>query len=190
MTKQELRKLYSKKRLNLSDSDYVRFSRMISDRFFTRNDLNTISTLNTFLPIVKNKEPDTWLMVKRLKQEFPHIRISIPRVSEEALSCYYYEGPDQLKISSWGIPEPVRGSMVDPIQIDIVIVPLLAFDEKGHRVGYGKGYYDKFMRSCRPDCTKVGLSFFPPVTEIKDIFEADLPLDEVITPDAIYTFGS
>ena len=75
-----------------------------------------------------------------------------------------------------------------PNTIEVVFVPLLAFDKKGHRVGYGKGYYDKFLSHCAPSTIKVGLTFFTPVVKIKDIETTDMALDYVISPDRIYSF--
>ena len=69
-----------------------------------------------------------------------------------------------------------------------MIVPLLCFDARGHRVGYGKGYYDRFLQKCRPDCIKAGLSFFPPVKKIDDIHVADVQLDLVVTPNETFYF--
>jgi 5-formyltetrahydrofolate cyclo-ligase len=189
MTKQELRRLYLKKRRSLTDPAYQHLNLMLCNRFFETVDLSRIKVLHMFLPIVKNKEPDTWPIINQLKAQFPAIRISIPKVLEnDSLSSYYYENPDQLTISAWGIPEPTRGTITDPQQIDAVLIPLLAFDKQGHRVGYGKGYYDKFLKSCRSDCSKIGLSFFPPETRIKNLITTDLPLDKVITPEEVYTF--
>jgi 5-formyltetrahydrofolate cyclo-ligase len=69
-----------------------------------------------------------------------------------------------------------------------VFIPLLAFDKSGHRVGYGAGYYDRFLSKCKPDCLKVGLSFFEPVDEISDADEFDVKLNHCVTPSKIWTF--
>ncbi len=73
--------------------------------------------------------------------------------------------------------------------IDWVLVPLLAFDRRGHRVGYGKGFYDRFLAGCRSDARKIGLSLFAPVVAIDDIGSQDVALDAVVTPDRVWTFG-
>ncbi len=75
-----------------------------------------------------------------------------------------------------GIPEPDNGVQVLPGQIDVVFVPLLAFDSAGHRVGYGKGMYDGFLRKCKPDVLAIGLSMFQPLPErIADSWEGMCP---------------
>ncbi len=88
----------------------------------------------------------------------------------------------------WGIREPVAGREVDPSEFDIVVVPLLCFDTRGFRVGYGKGYYDRFLARCRPDCVKAGVSLFPAVDSIDDLNRYDVPLDLCITPPATVKF--
>jgi 5-formyltetrahydrofolate cyclo-ligase len=70
----------------------------------------------------------------------------------------------------------------------MVLIPLLAFDQTGQRVGYGKGYYDRFLANCRPDCIKTGLSFFPAEDKITDTNTFDIAMDFCITPDKIYEF--
>ena len=69
-----------------------------------------------------------------------------------------------------------------------MFIPLLAFDNKGNRVGYGKGYYDNFLSKCTPDVIKIGLSFFEASDEITDVFESDIALDYCVTPNTIYQF--
>jgi 5-formyltetrahydrofolate cyclo-ligase len=185
MTKKELRKIYLKKRMELTDSDYHRLSQQICDQFFAAVKFSGIHVVHTFLPIRKNKEVDTWLIIDRLKKTFPQVKISIPRINNQtaALEHYYFEDASQLKTNTWEIPEPVMGIPTQIEKIDAVLVPLLAFDKEGHRLGYGRGFYDKFLSSVRHDCLKIGLSFFEMVEKIEGIDETDIPLDLIITPN-------
>ena len=99
-----------------------------------------------------------------------------------------YTSSTNLETNKWGINEPVDSEIVDPASIDLVIVPLLCFDKRGHRVGYGKGYYDQFLKKCRPDCIKAGVSLFPPVDQIDDVHDGDIPLDVCFSADETYRF--
>jgi len=150
-------------------------------------DLSFTVVVHSFLPIEKTKEPNTWLIIERIRREFPHIRVSIPRINNEtsALDNFYFEGLHQLQNNTWGIPEPKQGIPTPNDKIDVVLVPLLAFDAAGHRVGYGRGFYDKFLATTRKDCRKIGLSFFPAVDSIDNITGQDLPLDMVVTPKEV-----
>ena len=95
----------------------------------------------------------------------------------------------RLKKSKWNIPEPVDGIEIAPNKLDVVFVPLLAFDGQGQRVGYGKGFYDRFLAQCRKDAIKIGLSLFEAEERISDFEESDIPLDFCVTPKKVYSFS-
>jgi len=190
MNKQALRLLYRKKRQELSPVQYTQLNLDLYHHFFSNIDLSFMKVLHTFLPILGHNEPDTWLIVDRIRREFPHIRLSISRTAANGqLENFFFEGLHQLQTNTLGIPEPKQGVPTPPDQIDLVLVPLLCFDQQGHRVGYGKGYYDRFLRHCRPDCKKIGLSLFGPVGAIDDLDETDIPLDVCITPTGLIAFS-
>jgi 5-formyltetrahydrofolate cyclo-ligase len=189
VNKQELRKFYLQKRLSLTSIEYEQLSNQLCQNFFAHVNLSGIKVLHTFLPIKKFKEPDTWIIIERLKGEFSDIKISIPKVTGQSndLEHFYLEEEHILELSDWGIPEIHVGAATQVTDIEMVLVPLLAFDRSGHRVGYGKGFYDKFLTACSPACKKIGLSFFPAAEDI-EINQHDQPLTAAVTPDAIFTF--
>lgn len=190
MTKAELRETYLKKRRALSEKEYSMLSHSLYEKFVSHFDMESIKVLHTYLPLAKNKEPDTWILIDWIGVKFPEIKVSLPRINydTEALDSVYFDDRFQLQVNKWGLEEPLKGVPTSPREIDVVIVPLLAFDINGNRVGYGKGYYDKFLATCRADCRRVGLSFFEPVEEISDIDAYDIPLNYCITPTEFYTF--
>ena len=192
MTKKELRKIYLRKRMELSVAMFQQLNQQLCDRFFSAVNVSDINVLHTFLPIKKNREVNTWLIIERLKKDYPQVRIAIPKINNQTaeLEHYYYENEDQLKNNTWEIPEPVKGVPTPTEKIDAVLVPLLAFDKQGHRLGYGRGFYDKFLSSCRPDCVKIGLSFFEVEEKIEGISDKDIPLNLIITPDTVVTVAS
>ena len=190
MTKSELRQIYLRKRRSLSDGELVLQSSQIAESFFESIDLITVKTVHTFIPIKKFNEIDTsFYLQENLGWLFSHSNGCPARWSRKRFNdtfCFYIQ--NGLVENRWGIREPADGKKVDPAAIDLVIVPLLCFDERGYRVGYGKGLYDKFLARCRPDCIKVGLGYFPPVAGITDVEDYDIKLDQCITPDKIFTF--
>jgi 5-formyltetrahydrofolate cyclo-ligase len=95
----------------------------------------------------------------------------------------------KFRKNEYNIPEPVDGIEVPISKVDVVFVPLLAFDTKGNRVGYGKGFYDKFLSQCQPETIKIGLSFFDAEEEIVDVFQDDIRLNYCVTPNKIYNFS-
>ena len=151
---------------------------------------------HTFLPIVRQNEVNTWPIIHRIWREFPKITIAVSVTNPVNQSLTNYElTPETILIENrWGIPEPVANeqqsdlSAVSSEQFGMVFIPLLAFDLHGHRVGYGEGYYDRFLAECHPDCLKVGLSLFEPVELIDDIEETDVPLNTCITPERVFAF--
>ena len=189
MTKQEIRNQYVKLREGIQDSEYNYLSQNISNTFFSTIDLSAVKTLHIFLPIISKKEPNTWFIIDRLTMKFPGIRISVPKMKDEnTLINFYFEGKNQIMENKWKIPEPQFGEITPSYEIDLVVVPLLAFDLKGNRIGYGKGYYDRFLKECKIECKKVGLSFFEPNEEISGIGGFDVRLDGVITPKRAFHF--
>ncbi|HNV29924.1 MAG TPA: 5-formyltetrahydrofolate cyclo-ligase [Cyclobacteriaceae bacterium] len=190
MKKDELRRIYLAKRKALSPIEHSQLSQQLCDQFFNTVDLTQVSVLHIYLPIEAKREPDTWLIIKRIQKEFSRIRIAIPRVNHEELDSIEYQSHAQLKKNEWQIWEPHYGSHVNSKEIDLLIIPLLVFDVQGHRIGYGRGYYDRFSKSCRADCIKVGLSFFEPEKTITERLEVDLRMNECITPNKKYLFNT
>jgi 5-formyltetrahydrofolate cyclo-ligase len=191
MTKAELRKFYLNERLSLRDQDLAQFNRDICDNFFDKIDLAELKVIHSFITMENTNEPDTWMIINRIKKRFPDIRISVPRINVQSLSIenFYYENPTQLKSNAWGIREPEYGEPTPTSDIDLVLVPMLIADQSGHRVGYGKGFYDKFLATCKGSCIPVGLCFYEPILRIDDINELDMPLKYCITPVKAYKFS-
>jgi len=188
MNKDEFRKIYLTKRLALSQKEHHELSLKISDLFFQSVDLSKINILHIYLPIESKNEPGTWLIIDRIQREFPRIRLVIPRVKGEELENIFFEDRNQLERTRWGMVEPKEGKHSKPEEIDLVIVPLLAVDRQGHRIGYGKGYYDKFLKLCRPDCLKIGISFFEPEQSIEEKSNDDILLNACLTPLRYFIF--
>jgi 5-formyltetrahydrofolate cyclo-ligase len=189
MTKAELRKVYLQKRQELSEAEYMQLNHALCEMFFAQVELSFVRVLHLFIPIEKKREPDTWLIIDRIRREFPHIKLSIPRVDHATgeLQHVYFEGLHQLRPNNWGILEPKDGISTRLSDINMVLVPMLTFDKFGDRVGYGKGFYDKFLEQC-PAAKSVGLSLFEPVEEIDDVAEHDVPMNFCVTPLQAYRF--
>lgn len=189
MDKKALRNYYLQLRLQLSEAEWAQGSQRMCDLFFIHSNLAFVNTIHIFLPLRKKAEPDTWLIIDRLKREFQHIRIAVPKIdpSTNTIKSFLFEGMHQLKQNQWGIDEPASGKEIFPDEFDLILVPLLAFDKRGHRVGYGKGFYDKFLSQCKPNAQRVGLSFFEPVDKIQSEL-TDVALTHAITPKNFFSF--
>ena len=140
-----------------------------------------------FLPIEKKIEIDTEGIISILLGFDKNV--IVPKViSNTELEHYLLTDNTKFKTNSLHIPEPVDGITVPPNKIDVVFIPLLAFDKLGNRIGYGKGYYDRFLSQCKTNVIKIGLSLFEPEDLIEDIAPTDIPLDYCVTPKKTYTF--
>lgn len=187
MTKSELRKIYLAKQTSLLPEVRTRKSQKIADQFFEDFDLGPIDFLHCFIAIEKFNEIDTAPIFHRLWAEFPHITAVVPRVDFETGEMQHLKFTPETELvkNAWEIHEPAHDEFVETDKLDMILVPLLCFDNVGHRVGYGKGFYDKFLSKCHRDRIKVGLSYFEPVEEISDANELDVKLDFCVTPDEI-----
>lgn len=191
MNKAALRKIYQDKRQALSGEDIQNLSRRVCRLFFQKISLKEVRHLHIFLPIARHNELDTWPIIRQLQKEHPAIGIVISRTNwqEKRMEHFHLNEATILKENKWGIPEPVEGLSCPVQHVDLVLLPLLAFDLQGHRLGYGAGFYDRFLAECASDTKKVGLSFFPPLsTPIEDVGEHDIPLNACITPAQAYYF--
>jgi 5-formyltetrahydrofolate cyclo-ligase len=189
MRKDELRIFYREKRAALSQKDINKFQDLILIKF-QQLPIPFINVLHRFLPAEGKKEINPDPLAEWLSFSNPGLIQAIPRImpGNNVLSHFVYTDETILTLNRWGIPEPENGLEINPEEIDMVLIPLLAFDLTGQRVGHGKGYYDRFLANCRPDCNKTGLSFFPAADKITDTNTFDISMDFCITPDEIYEF--
>jgi 5-formyltetrahydrofolate cyclo-ligase len=189
MIKSTLRKIYRDKRLGLSDREINIYQDLLMINF-QQIQLPYVQFVHAYLPAVHLKEPDPRPMLDWLTFTNPGLQIVHPVINPDSTSLKNYVCQENTiyQLNKYGIPEPLNGIEILPAQLDLAIIPLLVFDETGQRVGYGKGYYDRFLAECRPDMLKIGLSFFSPIETISDAAFFDKKLDFCITPDCVYAF--
>jgi len=187
MTKAELRKKYKKRRDNLSEDTINDLSLAIANQLLKLSVWN-YSFYHIFLSIEEKKEINTDYILNILSGKDKNILISKSNFKTGNMINYLLTDNTIIIKNSFNIPEPVDGIQILNEKIDVVFMPLLAFDKVGNRVGYGKGFYDRFLANCNPETLKIGLSFFESENEISGIFESDIRLDYCVTPANIYKF--
>jgi 5-formyltetrahydrofolate cyclo-ligase len=192
MKKAALRKEFLQKRKDADERWLIEKNALIAQNLEKYLIGNTPGALHTFLPQLNAREIDTFRIIDMLRKSFPSTRIAAPYIvpGTREMEHFLVTPFTHLVTNQWRIPEPdpLTSEKISPEEIDIVLVPLLAFDRKGYRVGYGGGYYDRFLPQTRPDCIKMGLSLFEEVDAIEDIDAFDIPLDACITPMRVYDF--
>lgn len=190
MTKAALRREALALRCALPEAAVAQLSTQLWQQLLVQLPVAEWRWLHLFLPIPRQHEPDTWPLIRHLWASAPAVQLVVPVVQPDCQTLRHFQlRPDtQLVKNRWGISEPVESAEVAPMQLDAVLVPLLAFDEQGHRVGYGKGFYDQFLAQCRPDALRIGVSLEPPVPRITDTWAGDVQLHACLTPKRLWRF--
>lgn len=188
LDKHQLRTFYKSLRAALSDEELERKSLQITDNVISflsgRNELNHF---HLFFPIPKQREINTNWIKEYLEEKGNKVYTSKVEHESLTLQTLLLKPNTKFQLDKWGIPVPEEYELASNEAIQVVFVPLLAYDQKGNRIGFGKGYYDVFLDDLDPSVLKVGLSFFMPEVSIPAETH-DIPLDYCITPENILTF--
>jgi 5-formyltetrahydrofolate cyclo-ligase len=187
MLKKELRKRYKELRKNLSQEAIEDKSLAIANRLLSLPIWDK-TYYHLFLSIVEQKEIETEFILQILAGKDKEIVVSKSDFTTLSMTHYLLTDNTKFKKNEYNIPEPIDGLTVPVSKIEVVFVPLLTFDLKGNRVGYGKGFYDKFLSKCNPKTIKIGLSIFDSEEKIEDVSENDIQLDYCISPNKTYIF--
>ena len=189
MLKAEARKLYKEKRLALSAVERGRFDDLLLIQLQTI-ELPFITFLLSYWPLEQNSEPNTHLFSDYVEFQNPELITCYPKTNFTKGTMHALQTNDDTRFrkNEYSIYEPEDGEVVNPAGIDMIFVPLISFDKKGYRVGYGKGFYDRYLAQCRSECVKIGFSYFEPLDKIDDNNEFDVPLDLCVTPANVYVF--
>jgi 5-formyltetrahydrofolate cyclo-ligase len=187
MLKADIRKTFKERRKFVSPFELNRISEICTKIVLERFDFNG-KIVSIFLPIEKQKEINTYELLEEISNRGGIISLSKSNFEDHSLAHYKFEKVSQLVVNEFGIPEPKFGDEIPEVMLDFVFVPLLAINNRGHRVGYGKGFYDKLLSKCKPTCIFIGLNIFDEFVIIDDINYLDVPLHYCITPNGFYDF--
>ena len=180
-----LRSHYKKKRLCLTKQEVNHLSQRVCKQLDKLN-IWKLKHYHIFISISKYNELDTSFIINKLKSEKKII--IVPKISNNELVHIAINDKTEFSINEYGIEEPNNGNSFIIENLDLIFIPLLAYDLEGHRVGYGMGYYDKFLKLTNKSSLKIGLSFFDPINKIQDIDDNDVKLDYCITPTQVHKF--
>ena len=187
MIKSELRKKYKSLRKELSETQIENYSLAIANQLL-QLDIWNKSFYHIFLTIEEQKEINTDYILNILSGKDKNIIISKSNFDDYSMTHYLLTDKTRIKKNDYNIPEPVDGIEIQSSQLEVVFIPLLAFDNAGNRIGYGKGFYDRFLAGCKPETMKIGLSFFEAEDDIIESSEDDIILDYCVTPNQIFQF--
>jgi 5-formyltetrahydrofolate cyclo-ligase len=187
VTKKELRLKYKTLRLELSAKQRDDSSLAIANQLLKLN-IWDFRFYHIFLTIEDLKEVNTDFILNILSGKDKNIIISKSNFEDYSMSHYLLTDNTTIKKNSYNIPEPIDGIEIQASQLEVVFIPLLIFDTSGNRIGYGKGFYDRFLASCKPETLKIGLSFFEAETENFEAMINDITLDYCVTPNHVFQF--
>ncbi len=185
--KEQLREKYKAQRKLLTPEQIDDFSIKIANKSLAL-DIWQLEYYHLFLPIEKHKEINTTYLLQILQGRDKQIVLSSSDFESKTMSHLLLTDNTRITVNAMGIPEPQNGLPVSSETIDVVFIPLLAYDTRGNRIGYGQGFYDRFLGQCRRDIIKVGLSFFEPEEILIDSEKFDIPLDYCLTPITEHSF--
>jgi len=176
-----LRQTFLARRQALTSEQLSAFNQQICQLLIEFISWDQIKVMHLYLAIIGKNEVDTYPIINHLRTTGAGIKIAVPKLAPEGnlLNHVLLTETTRLEANKWGIPEPE--------QIDLVLVPMLAFDKAGNRIGYGKGHYDRFLAQCRPDAQKIGLCYFDPMKRI-EVEPTDVAMDVVVTPKQVWEF--
>ena len=188
LKKNIVRKRYLKKRQELSSSKFEEESSQL-----VRNTIELIkkykpACIHCFLPIHSKDEINTILIIQYCWKNNINVVVPVSNFEDGTLKNAEFRPHTKTKQTKNNITEPIDPIWEKNDNIDIVITPLLAFDLKGYRVGYGKGFYDRFFASLHKDAKRIGISLFMPCKGIENITEQDIAMTHCVTPNKIYSF--
>ncbi|MGJ8683275.1 MAG: 5-formyltetrahydrofolate cyclo-ligase [Nonlabens sp.] len=189
MDKKNLRKKYKELRAQLTDQQIEDYSLDIANQLVTLDIWND-KMYHLFLSIEKQKEIQTDFILHVLQGKDKNVVISKSNFEDYSMNHFLLTDDTLIEINKWGIPEPDgNGIQINENQLDVIFIPLLACDHYGNRIGYGKGFYDRFLKKCRPNAIKIGLSFFHPIDSEITTTTDDVPLNILVCTDKIFHFG-
>jgi 5-formyltetrahydrofolate cyclo-ligase len=191
LSKKILRQQALQQRQNLTASQVETLGVQIIQRVIEEIDWKKFTCVHVYLSCEKRKEINTWSLLDYLWSAQKHITTVTNRMNIVAkqIDCHKINGKTVLEKSAFEIFEPVENTeKINPQQIDLMILPLLACDEQGFRLGYGKGYYDQLLARCAASMQRIGINYFLPLAEKIPHEAHDLPIHQLISPEACLKF--
>lgn len=181
--KNDLRRYYLNQRSKLSAEAVRKKSKMATDRIIGSERFKNAEIIHSYIPIQNKNELDTLPIINYALTNKK--TVVVPKVADDnRLGHYVIESLDDLKTNKWNIPEPVGGTKIEPRRLSLVIVPMVAGDRKKNRIGYGKGYYDRFLIGLK--AFKIGVLFDCQLSDkYLPVEPFDVPLDRLVTESQI-----
>ena len=175
MNKQQLRQAIRQRKRAMTQEEIEDRSRSLCEKFLKSDDYRRCTCLYGYLPY--NQEVRTWPILHQALADGK--QVAVPKVYGDEMKFIYLTDLTQVATGYAGIPEPIADGPVAEQQDALVLMPGLAFDPQGHRIGYGGGFYDKFL-SREPKHPTVALCYEFQMVDHLETEQFDIPVDTVI----------
>lgn len=185
-TKKILRAQFKQMRIDLGETAREQAAVAVANQLKTILQPNW-QRLHVYLPISRLYELDTEPLIALLWGLNREIVVSVADFETSQMKHFLLDEETRLLPNAWGIPEPVNGKAIEVASIDAVIIPLLAADQHGYRLGYGKGFYDRFLATC-PHAKRIGIGYFNLIEKVPEVHEFDQKLHYYIHPNGIHNW--
>jgi 5-formyltetrahydrofolate cyclo-ligase len=182
LSKAGLRESVRARRRAIGADERARDAKALADRL---SELPELSKVDLVLAYGANREEiDPEPALARLRAS--GTRIAYPRIVKDALDLHEVADPAELVLGSFSIREPrPNAPRIEPASVDVIFVPAVAFDHRGYRIGYGGGFYDRFLADLPSGPLRIGLAFDEQVLDEVPVQPHDEPVDMIVTPTRV-----
>ena len=175
MNKQELRKSIREQKRAMTEAQIQEKSRLLGQLFAASALYRDAKTIYGYMPY--NQEVRTVPMLEQAIRDGK--RVAIPKCYGDEMRFIFMEDLSKVEKGYAGIPEPIEDAPIADDETALVLMPGLAFDPEGHRIGYGGGFYDKFLAK-EPNHPTLALCYDFQMMEKLETEEFDIPVDQVL----------
>lgn len=177
--KQQLREKLLESRSELSEEEYARKSEEIIQLLKEQPEFKKADTIHCYVSIKERNEADTRSLIKELLEQGKRMVVPITDFNDGTLTSVYLDDFTDLQRNKWGVLEPAKGKEASPADLDLVMVPMVGGDLNKNRIGYGKGFYDRFLQQV--SCPAIGLLFERCLVDMVPTESFDVSLHKLIT---------
>lgn len=183
LSKKQLRAELLRQRSALNRDEFELYSKQVCNAVIESEEFNQAEVIHCYVPIISRNELNTFHILEESLSRGK--KLVVPRIKSGTtdLDHVWLKSPDVLKPNKWGVPEPESGGMVDLSELQLILVPVVGCDVHRNRIGYGKGFYDRFLAEVT--CPAFGLTFEQSVCPEIPIEQHDIKLDRIFTEKRI-----
>lgn len=177
--KEKLRENLLNQRESIPEPEFYGASAEIIEQLKEQNEFQGANTIHCYVSMNNRREVETRELIKEMLNKGRQVVVPITNFENVSLTHVELTSYGDLKVNKWGVLEPQKRREISPEKIDLVVVPMVGADMDCNRIGYGKGFYDRFLKEV--ECPKIGLIFDQNIVEKIPTEDFDIPLDKIIS---------